>query len=698
VFLLPSLVLGLLVALLAGGKPSRLVGVRFRAPLLVPLALGIQAVLFSRLSERLDADAAAGVHLASYALLIAFGALNVRVRGLALLLLGLLLNAVAIALNGGTMPVSPSAARALGLDPGANVSVRESVLTLIGDTFALPSAIPLANVFSIGDVLIGLGAAAFVVVNSLPPRAEPVSRLARATSPLRLPPFRRLFAGRLVSLVGDWLTIAALVSWSYGSSESVVGVAILLLLRIGPPILGGTVASVLVDRLPPRRLAVSVELLRAAAVVGALAGVAAGSHAAVYVAVGLSGCCAALSEAFVGAVVPRLLPPDSLEAGNAALGLAQNIAMAVGALGGGIAVATLGPEGALLVDVGSFLLAAVILAGLPALAPAAAEKEDEGFAPLRALRCFRGKPRLIVLVAAFAAATFATGLANVSLPGLLETDLGLGVGGYGVGFAALATGLALGRGAVGFMRVDEIGLRWVGVALLAMATCFVGLGLVEHAPTAILLLALIGAADGTTDVVFDTVVQQEAEPSSLGAVFGLSSALYTSTMVAAVSLGPLLHEVLEPGAVIVTASVFLVAAGAIALLGTLRKRASAAPSLPTGARLAQLRRRGDDLSVITWGELVDDAEAAANALAAEVSVEIVSVPPDGPWNRTAVLRSVEKTSRAIVLHLDGPDERFAAEVAAVIAEQGFEHLDAPVRRVSVAHDDVVASLRELARY
>lgn len=76
----------------------------------------------------------------------------------------------------------------------------------------------------------------------------------------------------------------------------------------------------------------------------------------------------------------------------------------------------------------------------------------------------------------------------------------------------------------------------------------------------------------------------------------------------------------------------------------------------------------------------------------------VSLPLEGPWNRTAVLRSVAKTSKVVVLHLDGPDERFADEVAAFIAEQGFEDLDEPVRRVSVAHDDVVASLRALAAY
>jgi hypothetical protein len=566
VFLLPSLLAGILLALALGGSPQRLAAVRFRAAPLVLVALALQAVLFSRFGDAVSGGVADLLHVVSYGLLAVFGALNVRLRGLAPLLLGMLLNAVAILANGGTMPVSRSAAESVGLESGenANVSVGSAPLDFLGDVFATPAALPLANVFSIGDMLIAVGAIAFVILNSLAPPKQRQPRLARAVRPLRVPQFRRLLAGRLVSLVGDWLTIAALISWLYGDSGSTTRVAILLLLRIGPPILGGSIAAVVVDRAPPRALAVGVELLRAGAIACAVAGVATDTHLVVYAAVGFSGCCAALSETLVGTFVPRLLPRDQYEAGNAALGIAQNIAMALGALGGGLAVASIGPEGALLFDVATFVVAAVLLSGLPTLRAAAARDDEGDPSQLRGFRYLLRSRRLVVLVGAFAAATFATGLANVTLPRLLESDLGLGPGAYGFGFATLAAGLALGRGAVGFTQVGELGIRWVGIALLGMSVCFVGLGLVEHAPTALLLLGAIGFADGTTDVVFDTVVQQESDEAHLGAVFGLASTLYTATMVAAVALGPLANGVLASGTVVLGGAAFLALGGAIA--------------------------------------------------------------------------------------------------------------------------------------
>jgi len=566
VFLLPSLLVGVLLALALGGSPRRLAAVKFRAAPLVLVSLALQAVLFSRFGETVPEGVADLLHVASYGLLVGFGVLNIRLRGIAPLVLGLLLNAVAILANGGAMPVSRSAAESVGLDPGGhtNVSIGSATLDLLGDIFATPASLPLANVFSVGDVLIAVGAIAFVILNSLPPSERREPRLARAVRPLRVPQFRRLLAGRLVSLIGDWLTIAALISWLYGDSGSTTRVAILLLLRIGPPILGGSVAALIVDRAPPRGLAVAVELLRAGAIACAVAGVATDTHLVVYAAVGFSGCCAALSETLMGTFVPRLLPRGQYEAGNAALGMAQNIAMAIGALGGGLAVASLGPERALLADVATFVVAAVLLSGLPSVRAAAAATDDDDSSLLRGFRYLLRRRRLVVLVGAFAAATFATGLANVTLPRLLESDLGLGPGGYGFGFATLAAGLALGRGAVGFTQVGELGIRWVGIALLGMAVCFVGLGLVEHAPTALLLLGAIGFADGTTDVVFDTVVQQESDQAHLGAVFGLASTLYTTTMVAAVALGPLANDVAASGTVVLVGAGFLALGGAIA--------------------------------------------------------------------------------------------------------------------------------------
>ena len=131
---------------------------------------------------------------------------------------------------------------------------------------------------------------------------------------------------------------------------------------------------------------------------------------------------------------------------------------------------------------------------------------------------------------------------------------------------------------------------------------------------------------------------------------------------------------------------------------------------------ARTHRVGDDISLVTWGAMVYTAEEAAQKLEEEgVSVEIVDLRTLAPWDRDAVLRSVEKTSKALVLHEDTHTGGFGAEIAATIAEEAFESLDAPVRRIAAPDtpvpfspplekafipqvEDVVAGLKELAEY
>jgi 2-oxoisovalerate dehydrogenase E1 component beta subunit len=131
---------------------------------------------------------------------------------------------------------------------------------------------------------------------------------------------------------------------------------------------------------------------------------------------------------------------------------------------------------------------------------------------------------------------------------------------------------------------------------------------------------------------------------------------------------------------------------------------------------ARTHREGTDVSVITWGAMVYTAAEAAKQLEAEdVAVEIVDLRTILPWDKAAVLESVRKTSKALVLHEDTHTGGFGAEIAATIAEDAFEDLDAPVRRITAPDspvpfapslekafipqvEDVVTGLRELAEY
>src|SRR5437016_5796355 len=103
--------------------------------------------------------------------------------------------------------------------------------------------------------------------------------------------------------------------------------------------------------------------------------------------------------------------------------------------------------------------------------------------------------------------------------------------------------------------------------------------------------------------------------------------------------------------------------------------------VPIGA--ADVKREGSDVSIITYGAMVHKALEAAEALAQRgISAEIVDLRTVYPLDEETILRSIEKTSRALVLYESYRFLGIGTEVAAVIAEKAFEHLDAPVVRLA----------------
>ncbi|MGH8204501.1 MAG: alpha-ketoacid dehydrogenase subunit beta, partial [Steroidobacteraceae bacterium] len=102
-------------------------------------------------------------------------------------------------------------------------------------------------------------------------------------------------------------------------------------------------------------------------------------------------------------------------------------------------------------------------------------------------------------------------------------------------------------------------------------------------------------------------------------------------------------------------------------------------TLPFGR--ANRLREGSELTVVTWGAMVERCEQAAAESA--IDVELLDLRTLSPWDREAVLASVAKTRRCLVVHEDNVTAGFGAEIAAVLAGRAFFDLDAPVERLAM---------------
>jgi hypothetical protein len=147
---------------LARGRLTAFAELKVRRAWLAPAGIGVQ-ILILKVVPSGAAGVHEAVHMFSYGLLGAFAWSNRRIPGVPVILLGGALNFIVIAANGGVMPADPDAvARAgLELDPTKFTNsgpLADPHLQFLGDVFWVPSSLPVSNVFSVGDVLIVVGA------------------------------------------------------------------------------------------------------------------------------------------------------------------------------------------------------------------------------------------------------------------------------------------------------------------------------------------------------------------------------------------------------------------------------------------------------------------------------------------------------------------------------------------------------------
>jgi pyruvate dehydrogenase E1 component beta subunit len=114
--------------------------------------------------------------------------------------------------------------------------------------------------------------------------------------------------------------------------------------------------------------------------------------------------------------------------------------------------------------------------------------------------------------------------------------------------------------------------------------------------------------------------------------------------------------------------------------------------------LAFVLRQGRDITLVSWGAMLKETMAAADALAVEgIAAEVIDLATLKPYDEDTVLASVVKTGRCVIVHEASRTGGFGAEIAALIAERGLSSLLAPVTRVT-GYDTIVPMARLEQRY
>lgn len=588
--LLPAVAIAVVVTWALGCTMSRLGTLSFRATGAIYAALAAQVVIFSPLAGGNESVVRFG-QLASYLLILAFLAANWRIRGMSVIAFGVAANTLAIAANGGLMPVDPAAAQASGwpLDLWANGSYHNTVLAtahthlaFLGDIIALPSS-PITAAISIGDVLLFAGAF-LVVYRACSSDARAGSSRAVLGAPLRLPAFRWFLVLQLASASISWLAAATMVAWAYQNVGGLAGSTAVLLLRglagIAAPWVGGRLA----DESGPTAFLFQTQIVQALLLVGAAVAMTADAAIVAYGLFALGSLAAASGDTASRAVVVASVDRDDslLPAANGLLGTARGLAMAGGALGAGLFASV---SDATTLVFAAAAAAAVVGGGYANLrrlvAHVSAEVSER--AATRQVVSWRIRP-VVPLIVMFAIATLATGLVNAALPQVLTNVNGNLA--YGIGIGVIGVGLLVGQALGAILPSEQIRGRTIVLALLGMAAAVALAGSTLIATTLIVALLLLGLFDGVTETVFDTILQRAAPEHVHGRVFGVAHTVCTASMMAGFAVAPLFARLGFPSLAMTSAAVVLCVAS---IIGAILHARSGRPRRPRSEALTERR-------------------------------------------------------------------------------------------------------------
>lgn len=392
---------------------------------------------------------------------------------------------------------------------------------------------------------------------------------AHAFEPLRRPQFRRIFAGQVVSGIGDWFDYVALLTliafvWKSGA----FALAALTIAMAVPWIVVGPIAGVWADRLPARTLMIGADLLRALFVVCYLF---AGSLPVLLL---LVMCKSAVSTLFLPAKNKAIRQSSSGDDLSAAVALSTFTGEATKVIGpaiGGVLVAMVGPRWAFGVDAATFVLSAVILIGLTLpRTQEPARSQSQGFrAELReGLSFLWQSPALRMALTGMTATVFLVFTFDTLSPltlaalGIPQSMLGFAIA--GIGFGAVLGSLVIGQW--GTRLPDSLlmsGCQMVAGTLVAL----VGFAAVTHVhvPKLVWLAGMILTGVAATGIImsFSLALQRGTPEPLLGRVSSSAEVMPTVMQLIAPPIGAAVASAFGVGWVLALAGAFLAVLGLV---------------------------------------------------------------------------------------------------------------------------------------
>jgi MFS family permease len=389
-------------------------------------------------------------------------------------------------------------------------------------------------------------------------------------TPLRYQPFRLLFAGQVVSDLGDWLDFLALIAiivyrWDLGPAAlAALSVAVAL-----PRVVLGPVAGVLADRMSRKSIMIICDLARAVVVFGL---VWAPDLPTVLALVALKGVFSTFFSPARQATIPSTLPEDHLLAANSLSQTSSQMSKVLGPVIGGFLVAAAGPRAAFAIDAMTFVLSAVFLSLLPAMAARSSsegEEEEEGsfWSDFREGIVYLVHRRtLTVAIGSMSAALFmmfiidSMGVLALRAVGVDEALFGVAVGSIGLGTIAGAIAVAQWGN-----RVHPFGIMGAGQLVFGLGVGVLGLAVLAQVQTTglswMLLYGIIGLAAAGVMVPYGFVVQRETPRELMGRVFATADGIETGFQLIAPPLGAVMVELWGVGPVLAGAGVALALVG-----------------------------------------------------------------------------------------------------------------------------------------